>query len=82
MDVHEDAFGFAITNETPKGDTTTVVQIQVRNAAANFTYYVWSNGVTRGSFTTNKNDSGYFHLNLIPEDTVLGDGSPFSLQMK
>ena len=71
-DAHSDASGFAIINETPEGDTTTVVQIQVRDAAAKFTYYVWSNAVSRGSFTTNKKGSGNFHLNLSPEDTVLG----------
>ena len=67
---HSEASGFAIINETPEGATTTVVQIQVRGAAANFTYYVWSEE-SRGSFTTNKKGSGNFHLNLSPEDTVL-----------
>jgi hypothetical protein len=70
---HENASGFAIINETPEGDTTTVVQIQVRDAAASFTYFVWSNGESRGSFITNKKGSGNFHLNLSSEDTVLGD---------
>jgi hypothetical protein len=70
---HENASGFAIINETPEGDTTTVVQIQVRDAAASFTYFVWSNGESRGSFTTNKKGSGNFHLNLSPEDTELGE---------
>ena len=68
---HKDASGFAIINETPEGATTTVVQIQVRDAAANFTYYVYSAG-SRGSFTTNIKGSGNFHLNLSPEDSVLG----------
>ena len=72
--IHEDASGFAIINETPEGETTTVVQIQVRDAAAGFTYHVRSNGEDRGTFTTNKNGSGSFHLNLNPEpeDKVLG----------
>ena len=70
--IHVDASGFVIINETPEGDTTTVVQIQVRDAAPNFTYYVRSKGETRGSFTTNIKGSGSFHLNLSPEDIILG----------
>ena len=70
---HINASGFAIINETPEGDITTVVQIQVRDAAANFTYYVRTKGVTRGSFTTNINGSGKFHINLTPEDISLGN---------
>lgn len=69
---HADASGFAIVNETPKGDVTTVVQIQVRNAAPNFTYWVRSNGEDRGSFTTNKKGNGHFHLNLAATDLELG----------
>ena len=69
---HVDASGFAIINETPKGATTTVVQIQVRDAAADFTYYVGSNKEFRGSFKTNKKGFGNFHLNLSPEDIKLG----------
>ena len=71
--IHVDASGFAIINETPEGDTTTVVQIQVRDAAPNFTYYVRSKGETRGSFTTNIKGSGNFHLNLSQENYKLGD---------
>jgi hypothetical protein len=71
-DAHSDASGFAIINET-EGDTTTVVQIQVRDAAASFTYFVWSNGKPRGSFITNKKGSGNFHLNLSQEDIELGE---------
>jgi len=70
--IHVNASGFVIINETPEGDTTTVVQIQVRDAAANCTYYVRSNAEPRGSFTTNKKGSGHFHLNLSPLDPELG----------
>ena len=72
VDEHENASGFAIINETPEDDIETVVQIQIRNAAPNFTYYVWSAGESRGSFTTNKRGSGHFHLNLRSGDTPLG----------
>ena len=72
VDDHVNASGFAIINETPEGNTTTVVQIQIRNAAPTFTYYVWSEGESRGSFTTNKKGFGHFHLNLSPTDTGLG----------
>jgi len=69
VDEHSEASGFAIINETPEGATTTVFQIQVRSAAANFTSCVWS-FAARGSSTTNKKGAGHFHLNLSPEDTV------------
>lgn len=69
---HSDATGFAIVNQTPEGNTTTVVQIQIRDAAPNFTYYVISAGATRGSFTTNGRGSGRLHFNLSPTDTGLG----------
>jgi len=72
VDPHENASGFVIINETPKGDTITVVQIQVRDAAPGWTYYVFSGKENRGSFTTNKKGSGSFHLNLGPLDTPLG----------
>ncbi len=72
VEEHLNASGFAIINETPENDTETVVQIQIRNAAPSFTYYVWSAGISRGSFTTNKKGSGHFHLNLSPSDTGLG----------
>ena len=67
---HADASGFAIRNETPEGNTTAVVQIQVRDAAANFTYHVQSGGIPRGSFTTNKKGSGHFHFNCSLEEPL------------
>jgi len=69
-DEHSGINGFAIINKTPEGNTTAVVQIQVRDAAANFTYHVQSKSIPRGSFTTNKKGSGHFHFNCSLEEAL------------
>ena len=72
--VHANANGFAIVNRTPEEDIEVAIQIQIRDAATNWTYAVYSHGELLGVFTTNKKGHGQWHLNLTEEPTwnVLG----------
>ncbi len=69
---HADAHGWVIINQTPTGATEVVIEIQIRDAAPNWTYAVYSGGNLLGTFTTNKKGYGHFHYNLSPEESLLG----------
>ena len=62
--IHENSNGFVIYNPTPDGDTATVIQIQLWDAAPNYTYYVYSGGEELGSIVTNNKGKGQAHFNL------------------
>jgi len=70
--IHANASGFMVINETPKGATDIVIQIQVKDAAPQYEYVVKSGGVVRGTFTTNKIGNGGGHVNLPPDAPALG----------
>lgn len=65
--IHADAEGFVIINKTPKGAIEFVIQIQLRDAAPEWEYAVYSGANLLGTFTTNRRGSGGVHCNL-PDD--------------
>ena len=68
--IHADANGFAVVNMTPKGTTEVTIQIQIRDAAPEHEYAVYSGGNLLGTFITSKKGSGHLHVNLESEDTL------------
>lgn len=68
---HSEAYGFVIINRAPTEDVEVTIQIQIRDAAASYEYYVYSGGSLLGTFTTNKKGYGHFHCNL-PSESKLG----------
>ena len=71
-EIHANAGGFVIINQTPGGTTEVAIQIQIRDAAPGWTYAVYSGDNLLGCFTTNKKGYGHLHCNLSLEDILGG----------
>ncbi|MQY69296.1 MAG: hypothetical protein GH145_00325 [Firmicutes bacterium] len=59
--------GFVVINKTPTGAIEATIEIQIRNAASECVYEVWSEDNCLDTFTTNKKGHGHVHINLSSE---------------
>jgi len=59
--------GFVVINKTPTGAIEATIEIQIRNAASECVYEVWSEQNYLDTFTTNKKGHGHVHINLSSE---------------
>jgi len=53
--------GFVVINKTPTGAIEATIEIQIRNAASESVYEVWSEQNYLDTFTTNKKGHGHVH---------------------
>ena len=63
----ESSSGFVVINKTPTGAIEATIGIQIRNAASECVYEVWSEQRYLDTFTTNKKGHGHVHINLSSE---------------